>query len=83
MIWQLVWGLILCRLTQSRHPELVSGSIPQQGKAGFAERWMLKHVQHDGEDKTSSYLLIVSVDAFGFNDLEQLRFQVSIRCFIG
>jgi hypothetical protein len=31
----------------NRHPELVSGSISQQGKAEFAERWMLKQVQHD------------------------------------
>ena len=31
-----------------KHPELVSGSISQQGKAGIVERWMLKQVQHDG-----------------------------------
>ena len=32
----------------TRHPELVSGSISQQGKAEFAERRMLNQVQHDG-----------------------------------
>ncbi len=32
----------------TRHPELVSGSISQLAKSEFAERWMLKQVQHDG-----------------------------------
>ena len=31
-----------------RHPELVSGSIPQQVISVCVLRWMLKRVQHDG-----------------------------------
>lgn len=34
-----------------RHPELVSGSISQQAKAGLVEGRMLKRVQHDAVKK--------------------------------
>jgi hypothetical protein len=37
-------------LALSRHPELVSGSMPPHGAAAACEaRWMLKQVQHDEE----------------------------------
>jgi DNA-nicking Smr family endonuclease len=51
-----VWGRVAGTVRPSagwkadlvtRHPELVSGSISQQAKAGLVEGWMLKHVQHD------------------------------------
>src|SRR3546814_20561694 len=35
---------------QSRHPELVSGSIVPQAMTPNGEEWMLKQVQHDGHD---------------------------------
>src|SRR3546814_6691298 len=38
---------------QSRHPELVSGSIVPQAMTPNGEEWMLKQVQHDGHDKTN------------------------------
>src|SRR3546814_20165309 len=37
---------------QSRHPELVSGSIVPQAMTPNGEEWMLKQVQHDGHDTT-------------------------------
>jgi hypothetical protein len=33
---------------QTRHPELVSGSMPQCQSRENAVAWMLKQVQHDG-----------------------------------
>src|SRR3546814_5194529 len=38
---------------QSRHPELVSGSIVPQAMTPNGEEWMLKQVQHDGHDTTN------------------------------
>src|SRR3546814_76187 len=38
---------------QSRHPELVSGSIVPQTMRPNGEEWMLKQVQHDGHDTTN------------------------------
>src|SRR3546814_21012428 len=38
---------------QSRHPELVSGSIVPQAMPPNGEEWMLKQVQHDGHDTTN------------------------------
>src|SRR3546814_12067002 len=35
-------------IIQSRHPELVSGSIMPQTMRPNGEEWMLKQVQHDG-----------------------------------
>jgi DNA-nicking Smr family endonuclease len=32
---------------ETRHPELVSGSIVQQARPASTQRWMLKQVQHD------------------------------------
>jgi hypothetical protein len=32
-----------------RHPELVSGSMPERDAASDSEAWMLKQVQHDDE----------------------------------
>jgi glycyl-tRNA synthetase beta chain len=32
----------------TRHPELVSGSMPRSSSSGQEEAWMLKQVQHDG-----------------------------------
>ena len=38
---------------QSRHPELVSGSIVPQAMVPTVEGWMLKQVRHDGHDATN------------------------------
>src|SRR3546814_18726951 len=38
---------------QSRHPELVSGSIVPQAMTPNGEEWMLKQAQHDGHDTTN------------------------------
>jgi hypothetical protein len=38
----------LTRSLNSRHPELVSGSISPLAQVSRAEGWMLKQVQHDG-----------------------------------
>src|SRR3546814_21011694 len=45
---------------QSRHPELVSGSIVPQAMTPNGEEWMLKPVQPDGHDTTnfSSTILV-------------------------
>src|SRR3546814_16897502 len=40
-------------IIQSRHPELVSGSIVPQTMRPNGEEWMLKQVQHDGHDTTN------------------------------
>jgi chromosome segregation protein len=40
----------------TRHPELVSGSIPPNRAEGETEKWMLKQVQHDEVSRLSAYV---------------------------
>lgn len=47
----------------ARHPELVSESISQQGKAESIERWTLKQVQHDLVKKVSPRISQNTLDA--------------------
>src|SRR3546814_1867662 len=78
---------------QSRHPELVSGSIVPQAMTPNGEEWMLKQVQHDGHDTTNfsstildrtyrtrsaSIVLISAIALAGFNPLGQTFAQFMI-----
>src|SRR3546814_212051 len=52
---------------QSRHPELVSGSIVPQAMTPNGEEWMLKQVQHDGHDTTNFSSTTLAYDNFTSN----------------
>ena len=43
-----MWLVVKLTASQSRHPELVSGSIVRHSPPVAADRWTLKRVQGDG-----------------------------------